>query len=180
MKEEIWKPIKDYEGLYEISSHGRVKSLAKRWNTNGQGARWKDESYLIAGDSSGYKRIVLSKDSIKKTFSIHVLVASAFCENAENYPIVNHKNSIRWDNYFENLEWTTYKGNAIHAFKNGNRKGMKGERHPNSKYCERDIRIIRKLYADKKYNQSEIAAMFSDVESNIGRIISGKRWSHIT
>lgn len=180
MQPEYFKPIKGYEDRYEISNHGTVKSLAKVWNHRGRGFRTKGDTILKPGNSNGYKRIVLS-DGIghKKTYSVHWLVAREFCENPDNHPIVNHKNSNRGDNYYENLEWVTYQYNAIHAFKNGNRKGAKGSANPQSKYSERDIMIIRKLYADGKYNQIEISKMFNDTQSNISRILSKQRWAHI-
>lgn len=180
MKQEIWKPIVGLEGRYEVSNYGRVKSLAKTWNHRGQGYRVKEDSILKPGIGNGYLRVTLSYGlNDKKSFSVHSLVAKAFCDNPNNYPIVNHKNSNRSDNYFENLEWTTYKGNAIHAFQNGNRKGQKGEEHPHSRYRERDIIIIRKLAKDGFYSQVEIAKMFDDSQSNIGKIVTRQRWKHI-
>lgn len=180
MKEEIFRPIRGYEGLYEISNHGRVKSLPKSWGKDGRSFGVKGETELMAHKmDNGYPRIVLCKDSIKRAMSVHRLVAEAFIENPNNYPVVNHRNSIKSDNYFENLEWTTYKGNAIHAFENGRRSGRKGMAHHHSKYSDMDIRVIRKLYSDGKYSQQEIADMFEDYQSNISRIILKKRWSHI-
>lgn len=179
MEQEVFKPITGYEKLYEVSNYGRIKSLGKSWSTKGKGRRTKTDTILAHSNNSGYRRVTLSNNSSKKSFSVHTIVAKEFCENPNKLPIVNHKNSKRDDNYFENLEWTTYKGNAVHAFNSGTRLGRKGELHHNVRYSERDIRIIRKLYLDGKYSQREIAEMFEDYQSNICRIIGGKRWQHI-
>ena len=177
--EEIFKPIRGYEGLYEISNHGKVKSLPKTWGTRKTIGRKGETKLMVGKVDNGYPRVVLSKNSVKKSFSVHRLVAETFIENPNNYPIVNHKNSIRDDNYYENLEWTTYQGNAIHAFQNGNRKGKVGEINPQSKYKEKDIKIIKKLHSDGYYSQRQIAEMFDDSQGNISRIVNGKRWKHI-
>lgn len=177
MQEEIFKPVLGYENLYEISSHGRVKSLAKKWLN---GSRSKDETLLKPSNTNGYPRVVLSGNGNKKKSKfVHILVAEVFFDNPNGYPIVNHLNSNTKDAYFENLEWTTYKGNAIHAFKSGTRKGMKGINHPMVKYSERDIKIIRRLYNDGKYKQPDIADMFETNQSSISRILLNKRWKHI-
>ena len=178
-KEEIFKPVIGYEGLYEVSNHGSVKSLPKIWGKRKIVGR-KGETELMAHKmDNGYPRVILCKDSIKKGKSVHRLVAEAFIENPNNYPVVNHKNSNKSDNYFENLEWTTYRGNALHGFANGNRVGLKGESNPRAKYNERDIRIIRKLSLDGFYSNGKIAEMFNDTSANICRIVRKERWQHI-
>ena len=134
---------------------------------------------MVSKKDNGYRRVVLCKDSVKRMASVHRLVAQAFIENPNNHPVVNHLNSDPSDNYIENLEWTTYKGNAIHAFQKGRRKGFPGEKNPQSKYREQDIRIIKKLYDDGFYSQAQIAKMFNTNQSSISRIVLGKRWKSI-
>jgi hypothetical protein len=97
---EIWKPIKDYESLYEISTLGEVKSLNK-----------KLKPYY---NSNGYLIVKLYKDSIKKTYRVHRLVAETFLENTNQEVQVNHKNFIRDDNRIENLEWVSNLENCCH------------------------------------------------------------------
>lgn len=178
---EVFRPIKGYEGLYEISNHGRVKSMPKTWNRkSGKVFRVKSESEIkIAKVDNGYPRVTFCHGTVRKSFSVHRLVADAFLDNPNNFPVVNHKNSKRDDNYFENLEWTTYSGNAQHAFDSGGRARPKGESNPQSKYSDRDIRIIRKLYEDGHYSQREIGEMFEDNQNNISRIVLRQRWKHI-
>jgi len=117
---EIWKPIKGYEGLYEVSNLGRVKSLPK----NGNGFK---EIILKSGNSTGgYKFVVVNKRK-KKNFAIkvHRLVAFAFIPNPENKPCVNHIDSNPLNNRCENLEWCTHKENMKHAVEFGRFKKMR-------------------------------------------------------
>ena len=100
---EIWKPIKDYEGLYEISNLGRVKSLPRNGTI-------KTEKILTPNMSGRYARIGL-RDKIKIKYSVHRLVAEAFIPNPNNLPQVDHINGDRYDNRVENLRWVTAKEN---------------------------------------------------------------------
>ena len=115
--EEIWKPIYEYEGLYEISNLGRVKSLEKfRKNGKKEGNGYiQKEKILIPhkNKKTGYTYVSL-RGKKSKYLSIHRIVANAFLDNPNNYPIINHKNEIKDDNRVENLEWCTYKYNNIY------------------------------------------------------------------
>lgn len=110
--EEVWKDIPGYEGLYQVSSLGRVKSLGRYVYTNGT-PRLRKELFLKQHVSkSGYVRTALSKDGRTVSFSIHRLVAMAFLPNPENKPAVDHINAIRTDNSVNNLRWATHFENA--------------------------------------------------------------------
>ena len=108
---EIWKDIKGYEGLYQVSSLGRVKRRNKllRLNTN----------------TYGYKHVTLSKGNVKKTAVVHRLVASAFIENPLGLPQINHKDGNKSNNAVSNLEWVTPKENNRHAITSNLRKTKK-------------------------------------------------------
>lgn len=104
---EIWKDIKGYEGEYQASNLGRIKSL--HFNIKNQNY----ETILKGQDVwNGYLRVTLSKKGRTKLFAVHRLVAQTFLENPKNLPVVNHINGDRTDNRIENLEWVTFKENS--------------------------------------------------------------------
>jgi len=105
---EIWKPVKGYENLYEVSNLGRVKSIR-----NGDKIL---KTYL---STYGYVKVNLYAAKKSKIHFLHRVIALAFIENPEAKPIINHKNGIKHDNSLENIEWVTYSENSLHAIKTG-------------------------------------------------------------
>lgn len=112
MENEVWKDIGGYEGLYQVSNLGRVKSLERKvLRTSGKLMRVR-ERILKTYSCRGYVYVDICKNSIFKKCKIHRLVAVAFLPNPNNLPQVNHKNEILSDNRVDNLEWCTPKYNA--------------------------------------------------------------------
>ena len=101
--EEIWKDIKGYEGLYQISNFGNVKSLR---NNN-----------ILKPSNGEYKQVTLCYKGERKTIAIHRLVASAFIENPFNKEQINHKDENKHNNNVNNLEWCTHKENMNYGTK---------------------------------------------------------------
>lgn len=112
--EELWKPVIGFEGLYEVSNLGNIRSLDYR--RTGSVHNLKPKKY-----PKGYLGINLYKDKVAYTLYIHILILSAFIENPENKPTVNHKDGITSNNRLDNLEWATYSENHLHAFRCLNR-----------------------------------------------------------
>lgn len=97
---EQWKDIEGYEGKYQVSNEGRVKSL----NYHQQGI---EQVLRLSTSDRGYKRVALQKDGKCKLELVHRLVAKAFIPNPNNYPIINHKDENTSNNFVDNLEWCT-------------------------------------------------------------------------
>lgn len=109
--EEIWKDINGYEGLYQVSNMGRVKSLKYNKSNN--------EKILKAGSSKrGYQLVILCKNAKKQTKTIHRLVACEFIPNPSNYTDVNHKDEDKRNNEISNLEWMSHKDNQNYGNRN--------------------------------------------------------------
>jgi len=119
--EEIWKPVINFEYLYECSNFGRVRSIGK----DGRGFR----SRILNGYKNEFGYLVVSFVGLNnsKKLKIHRLVASSFIPNPENKRTVNHKNGIKTDNRVENLEWCTHSENHLHSYRVlGRKPGMSG------------------------------------------------------
>lgn len=122
---EAWKAVSGYEGIYEISNLGRVKSL-KRKCPYQDGFRTKPERILKTNIiNGGYAQVTLEKSGTRKSLLVHRLVAMAFIPNPEAFPQVNHINGNKTDNRAENLEWCTAKENMVHSVVNCLRSDLK-------------------------------------------------------
>lgn len=125
---EIWKPIKNYEGLYEVSTLGRVKSLP-RLKINNRGKQLTKEKILKGNDfNKGYLKVPLTDNNhVKKYFLIHRLVAETFVDNdnPKEKTQVNHIDGNKKNNCVDNLEWCTRSYNLQHAYDNGFKPTLK-------------------------------------------------------
>lgn len=108
---EVWRDVKGYEGLYQVSDWGRVRRGNKPLHLN--------------TNTYGYKHITLCKNNVPKTALVHTLVADAFIENPQSKPQINHKDGNKENNTVANLEWVTQEDNNRHAIKTKLRKARK-------------------------------------------------------
>ena len=173
--EEIWKPITDYEGLYEISSMGRVKSIERKvYNPGviGDGNyRTVPERIRKPNIMKGYRCVSLIKNKKHKVFRIHRLVIEHFMGQAPSPEYqVNHIDGDKSNNCVENLEWVTPKENTLHAIENGLRhnpneetKKKMGEatkkrwRDPNYRKFQKEL--AKKLWSDEKTHKMRSLAI---------------------
>lgn len=110
---EVWRDIPNYEGLYKVSSFGRVKSISRTVNTCYGSKRTTNEMIMnLVIDNTGYPSVRLRKSGHGKTVRIHRLVAITFIPNVDNKPYVDHIDTIRTNNNVSNLRWATPKENS--------------------------------------------------------------------
>lgn len=112
---EEWRDVVGYEGLYQVSDQGRVKSLER---TDSLGRTVKERILKPGMDRGGYLLVVLCAGGKPKTLNVHRLVCEAFHENPENKPCVNHIDENKTNNAASNLEWSTYEENNNHGTHN--------------------------------------------------------------
>lgn len=108
---EIWKEIEGYENLYQISNHGRVKSLNYRHTG-------KEKIRKPTKRKDGYLKVVLFKQGKRKNYQVHRLVAQAFIDNSNNLPEINHRDEVKTNNCASNLEWCTNYYNINYGTRN--------------------------------------------------------------
>lgn len=113
---ELWKDIKDFEGIYKISNIGRIISV-ERYDTLGR--RVKAKMLKVRDDGRGYNQVDLSKEAIRYTYKVHRLVALAFLEKAHTTETINHMDGNKTNNRIDNLEWMTRAENTKHAWSYG-------------------------------------------------------------
>lgn len=147
MKEEIWKDIPDYEGLYQVSNLGRVKSLPKEWVSGNNSVRSHKGKILKTHiNKQGYVDISLNKDSIRKTHKVHKLVAMAFLnhEKCGHILVIDHINDNRSDNRLENLQIVTQRFNAYKT------QGKYSSKYKGVSWCNIHKRFISTIYVNGK------------------------------
>lgn len=114
-QEEVWKDVPGYNGVYQASNLGNIRSVRMIGIKNTNLKRQKIKILRLI-ENSGYKRINVSVNSNKKWKLVHRMVLSAFVPNPHNLPFVNHKDGVRGNNHIDNLEWCTAKENQRHRF----------------------------------------------------------------
>lgn len=172
---EIWKPVHGYEGRYDVSNMGRVKSLGRK----GSGCRKYDFVLSPGMGTSGYLMVNLSMDGVSKSTMIHRLVANHFVENTELKPEVDHVNTIKTDNRASNLEWVTSSENTIRGLNKGIMNTAKGSMKKRSKFTEEQVHEIKKRLINGEQG-AVIAKEFGVNKVSIYAIKSGKTWKHVS
>jgi len=169
---EEWKDIKGFEGFYQVSSYGNVKSLDRSIRTKKGTRRYRGILLNPSIGNHGYK--VVNIMGIAKC--VHRLVAETFIYNPDTLRMssVNHKDFDRHNNKVVNLEWISQKDNVLHQQKHG--RICHGEDHPGTILNDWQVRVIRKT---EGLYQKELAEVFG-VSRNVIRFIrTGKSWKHL-
>lgn len=154
---EEWRDISGYEGLYQVSNRGRVRSARKIKSSQDNGR--------------GYLMVHLNKNNKPKWHLVHRLVAKAFIPNPEQKQTVNHKDGNRANNEVSNLEWATYSENNLHSYKSNKRK------HPTAKpiYCVETGEVYTSSYdASRRTGISQTS--INRCVNGILKTVNGKHW----
>lgn len=167
---ENWKAIPGYEGIYEVGDLGHIRRLTAHNNT------FSGRILAPGINSKGYASVALYKDGDRKTHSVHILVASAFCVRSEGQYIVNHKRGEKADNRAVRLEWCTPAQNSQHAIRTGIWKPKRGDSHPLSKLNSKKVARIRKRYAAGGITMEALGHRYGVVLGTIWMIIRNRTW----
>lgn len=174
---EIWKDVQGYEGQYQVSNLGRVKSLKRKLNSG----RTVSEKILNSSNKKktqdGYLMVALAG----KTFRINRLVATAFIPNPDNKLVVNHIDGNKENNKADNLEWATISENMLHAYRCGLKTAMIGEENPNAKLTKDQVKAIRNEYVpySQQYGSNALAKKYNVSNVTITNIVNYKTYKNV-
>ena len=168
---EQWRDIRNYEGLYQVSNYGRIKSFRRN----------EPMIFVRHKDSRNYFSLGLKKCGVKtKTIKAHQLVALTFIPNPESKPQVNHIDGKKWNNRVGNLEWVTSAENIKHAYDSGFYKV--GAEHPLAKFTEEQVRYIREVCipGDREFGMSALAKKLGVSVSAIEGVYKRETYKNVT
>lgn len=176
-----WADIPTYEGLYQVSMMGNVRSLDRLVTDECNGGvrtRWFPGRPIMPQRNcrTGYWYVMLQKNGVRKNVTLHRLVAKVFLANPENKPEVHHKREPKTNNRASNLKWVTTAEH--HALTVVLGQQTKGSRHGMSKLNEPQVTKIRQL-AKQGQTRKEVAALFNVSTDMVGRIVRRQNWTHI-
>ena len=164
---ERWKDIPKYEGLYQASDLGNIRSI-----------KFGKVITMKLNLSWGYFKVNLYQHGKVACIRVHRLVAITFHENQQGKPQVNHINGIKTDNRAENLEWCTRSENQKHAFKNELQKSLVGVKNPMSKLNDLQVRQIM-LLRRSGLSLASISKKYNISFQHVSRIVNRSAWSHL-
>lgn len=168
--QEVWKDVEGFEGLYQVSNLGRVRSL---------GSRGRIRSLSLTKD--GYVKVRLIHKGKDKTARVHRLVAEAFVPNPDNKGTVNHIDGDKTNNRVDNLEWTDRSEQMHHAYRLGLKTPMGGSKNSQAKLTEEQVKEIRRDYVrqSQEFGTVALAKKYGVTNRVIGLIVNGKSYKNI-
>lgn len=173
---EQWKAIPGYEGVYEVSDQGRVRSVRRATNT------YPGRVLKTSKNRREYHRVSLSKDGRTRTASVHRLVVIAFLGNRPEME-VNHIDGDKSNNKLENLEYVTRSENERHAHDKLGKVTIPprfyGENHPQSVLTWKKVDHIRGLYETGKYSTRALGKMYGVSKTTIGHVVFQRTWRKV-
>ncbi len=157
-----WRPVEGYEGRYEVSSAGEVRTVSRTLE------QWANDQ--------GYALVRVSEP--RAVLRVHRVVAQAFIPNPDGLPCVNHLDCSPANNSVTNLEWCTQAQNIAHSRALGRYPDdyWKGKRSPNAKLTDETVQSIRAAYATGNYSWQQLAKEYGISKHSIGRIVRGESY----
>jgi len=170
---EVWKDIEGFEGRYQVSTFGNVKSLARfRNGKNGSLVPIRESLMTPKVTRHGYATVHLRADDVSAQPSVHRLVAKAFIQNPENKPTVNHIDGVKLNNHVSNLEWATQSEQAVHSSETGLQKNP-GQKRFSKEYIAR----VKQYYDENHISIYELSKLFNMSERTAGRCVNSKAYT---
>lgn len=170
MENEIWKPVLGYEGVYEISSLGRLRTISRNGKAIEPAVR------AMGFYASRYVQTILTKFGKTKTVNIHSMVCEAFHGPRPAGEWARHLDGDRRNNRANNLAWGTSKENMADQYAHGTR--IMGERCPSSRLTSEGVRKIRKMLTTGM-SQTDIASASGISQATVSAIKTGRLWGHV-
>lgn len=167
-KQELWKPVVGFEGLYEVSNLGQIKSLQR--TKNNKGKIQQVPKRILAQAQTNYPSVSLWSDGVLKVKKVHRIVAEAWIPNPLNKSEVNHIDANRLNNCFDNLEWVTRQENCTHA--KVNKLMPSGKNHVKTKVNPNDV--IYYWLINEETTQLEVAHHFGISQSRVSQIVGAR------
>lgn len=176
---EVWKPVIGYEGVYEASNLGRVRSLSRTIRCGyGKVRSLKGRVLKPILQNAGYLQVQLAYQGKTGHRTVHRIVAELFCHNKQGCNVINHIDANRLNNAASNLEWCTQEQNYHHARSMGLVKIPRGSEKGAAKLTESDIPQIRYLI-ERGWKIKDIADAYGVAAPQVSFIKSGRAWSHV-
>ena len=178
MTKEIWKDIKGYEGRYQISNHGKVKSLSRKAGTVYLKEKILSNKRLT---KDGYPRVSLRDGEKFKEFKIHRLVATHFIDNPHNKETVNHIDGDKTNNHVDNLEWSNRNEQMYHAYKLRLKTSISGSDNSQSKLTNEQVKEIRRTFkkGSREFGGSALARKFGVSHRTIVLVVNGETYKNV-
>lgn len=183
---EIWKDVEGYEGLYQVSNLGNVRSLDRYTYRAYRGGKcgyhfYPGKTLKLTTEKDGYKTTTLYINGKGKIHKVHRLVASVFIDNPESKEFVNHKDGNKANNRVDNLEWVTAKENCVHAIENGLYIHPEGVNWYSSKFDADTIREIRHEYVRGSHDKNiyRLAEKYRVAPQTIHKIVTNGRYKDV-
>ena len=175
---ESWRDVVGYEGYYQISDFGNVRSLGRRVR-NGSGTRRVRARVVRQGKhKQGYRVVALQRGNRSRSFLVHRLVAAAFLPSIPTGSEINHKDGDKCNNTLSNLEIATRQENIDHAVRTG-LIDNKGEKNARAKITAERVQEIRTLHAAGGVGYKAISKRFGLPWGTIRNVVKRRTWAHL-